>query len=210
MFDKSKCFILHSMEIVLASGNMHKKMEVEKIFAGHTILLPGDLGVSFDCEETGSTFLENSLLKAETLYERVQRPVLADDSGLCVRALGGAPGIYSARYGSKEGEPPLTDADRNALLLARMADVEDREAFFVCCMVLMVDAYRVFSVQESFAGSICTAPSGGGGFGYDPIFRVARYSKTVAELPEEEKNRISHRGLAGRRINALLEDLDEQ
>ena len=182
-------------------------MELEKIFSRHTLLLPSDLGISFDCEETGSTFLENALLKAETLYEQVKRPVLADDSGLCVKAMEGAPGIYSARFGSEEGKAPLSDSDRNSLLLTRLEGVMDREAFFVCCMALIVDPYRVFTVQESFPGLIGTTPFGGGGFGYDPIFVEPVSGRTVAELPEEEKNRISHRGRAGRAMNALLEDL---
>lgn len=197
------------MEIVLASGNAHKKTELESILSGHTILLPGDLGVAFDCEETGTTFLENSLLKARTLYDLVKRPVLADDSGLCVEALGGAPGVYSARYGAEEGGPNLEAPQRNDLLLSRLSDAEDRRAFFVCAMVLMLDPYRVFTVQESFPGAIARAPFGGGGFGYDPVFFLEAYGKTVAELPEGEKNRISHRGLAGKRIKTLLEDLDE-
>lgn len=196
------------MEIVLASGNMHKKMELEKIFSNHTLLLPSDLGISFDCDETGKTFLENALLKAETLYELVKRPVLADDSGLCVAALDGAPGIYSARYGSGEGQPDLSDSDRNKLLLSQIETAENRDAFFICTMALIVDPYRVFTVQESFPGSISPTPFGGGGFGYDPVFIEPVSGKTVAELPEEEKNRISHRGRAGRRMNAILEDLN--
>ena len=198
------------MEIVLASGNLHKKKELEKIFSNHTLLLPGDLGIEFDCDETGKNFLENALLKAETLYRLTGKPVLADDSGLCVDALDGAPGIYSARFGSEEGEAPLSDSDRNALLLSRIGEGKDRSAFFVCCMALMVDPHRIFTVQESFPGSISRTPFGGGGFGYDPVFIEPESGRTVAELPEEEKNRISHRGRAGRRMNAILEDLDEQ
>jgi XTP/dITP diphosphohydrolase len=197
------------MEIVLASGNAHKKMELEKIFSSHILLLPSELGIQFDCEETGQTFLENALLKAETLYKLVKRPVLSDDSGLCVNALNGAPGIYSARYGSVEGGPQLNDAERNNLLLSQLERAADREASFVCCMVLMADPYRVFTVQESFPGSISKEPFGGGGFGYDPVFVEPESGKTVAALPEDVKNRISHRGRAGRRMNAVLEDLNE-
>ena len=197
------------MEIVLASGNLHKKQELEKIFARHTILLPSDLGIDFDCDETGTTFLENALLKAETLYRLVGKPVLADDSGLCVDALDGGPGIYSARYGSEEDKPPLSDAERNSLLLSRMDKVENRAAAFVCCMALVVDSVRIFTVQEAFPGTISHEPFGGGGFGYDPVFIEPVSGKTVAELPEDEKNRISHRGRAGKRMNALMENLDE-
>jgi len=195
------------MEIVLASGNLHKKKELEKILSGHKLLLPSDLGVEFDCDETGKTFLANALLKAETLYHQVHRPVLADDSGLCVEALDGAPGIYSARYGSEEGEAPLSDGDRNRLLLSRIEGSDNRNAFFVCCMVLMLDPYRVYSVQESFPGTISREPFGGGGFGYDPVFIEPESGRTVAELPEEEKNRISHRGRAGKGMRNILEAL---
>ena len=194
------------MEIVLATGNMHKKKELEQILSGHRILIPSDLGVDFDCDETGQTFMENALLKAETLYDLVKRPVLADDSGLCVQALDGAPGIYSARYGS-EGGVNLSDSDRNLLLLKNIQGAEDRTAFFVCAMVLITAPYRVYSVQEAFNGSIAEAPYGGGGFGYDPVFIDALSGKTAAELTEEEKNRVSHRGKAGKVMKTLMEAL---
>jgi XTP/dITP diphosphohydrolase len=197
------------MDIVLASGNRHKKKELEKIFSSHTLILPSELGISFDCDETGKTFMENALLKAETLYALAGKTVLADDSGLCVEAMDGAPGIYSARYGSEEGGPKLSDSDRNALLLSRLKDEKNRRAVFVCCMALILDPFRIFTVQESFPGTIGLTPFGGGGFGYDPVFIDSASGKTVAELPEEEKNRISHRGRAGKRMNAILEDLNE-
>lgn len=197
---------LLNMEIVLATGNMHKKKELEQILSGHKILIPSDLGVDFDCDETGLTFMENALLKAETLYELVKRPVLADDSGLCVQALDGAPGIYSARYGS-EGGVNLSDSDRNTLLLKNIEKVEDRTAFFVCAMVLITAPYRIYSVQEAFDGAIAQAPYGGGGFGYDPVFIDALSGKTAAELSDEEKNLVSHRGKAGKVMKTLMEAL---
>ena len=195
------------MEIVLATGNMHKKKELEQIFSSHTLLIPSDLCVKFDCDETGSTFMENALLKAETLYALVKRPVLADDSGLCVNALGGAPGIYSARYGSTADGVVLSDTDRNLLLLKNMAGQTDRKAFFVCAMVLITAPYRVYSVQESFDGQIASSPYGGGGFGYDPVFIDALSGKTAAELTDIEKNSVSHRGKAGKVMSSLLEAL---
>jgi len=193
------------MEIVLATGNMHKKKELEQILSGHRILIPSDLGLVFDCDETGLTFMENALLKAETLYKLTGRPVLADDSGLCVNALDGGPGIYSARYGSGKDGTLLTDSERNALLLKNIAGAEDRTAFFVCAMVLITAPYRVFSVQESFDGWIAESPFGGGGFGYDPVFVDALSGKTAAELTEAEKNRVSHRGKAGKVMSTILE-----
>jgi len=193
------------MEIVLATGNMHKKKELEQILSGHRILIPSDLGLDFDCDETGLTFMENALLKAETLFKLAGRPVLADDSGLCVNALDGGPGIYSARYGSSADGTLLTDSERNNLLLKNIAGAEDRTAFFVCAMVLITAPYKVFSVQESFDGWIAESPFGGGGFGYDPVFVDALSGRTAAELTEAEKNRVSHRGKAGKVMRAILE-----
>ncbi len=192
------------MEIVLATGNEHKREELEGILKGHRLLLPRDLGVDFNCEETGKTFLENARLKAETLYSLGKRPTLADDSGLCVRALGGDPGVYSARYGSRLGKPPLSDQERNALLLKNMEGQKDRAAFFVCAMVLILGPYREFAVQETFEGQIALAPRGEGGFGYDPVF-ILHEGRSAAELSPLEKNLLSHRGKAGHWVAKLLE-----
>ncbi|PIE04734.1 MAG: non-canonical purine NTP pyrophosphatase, RdgB/HAM1 family [Spirochaetales bacterium] len=201
------------MEILLATGNAHKKEELSRIIAPHTVLTPQDAGIVFDAEETGSTYLENALIKAEALWEAAGgRPVLSDDSGLSVPALGGAPGVYSARYGSKPGQAELSAAERNALLLKNMESFsgEQRRAFFVCCMVLVAAPYRVFTVQETFSGSIARAPSGSGGFGYDPVFLLPGSSRSVAELPAGEKDAVSHRGRAGMRMLAILNSLEEQ
>ena len=198
------------MELVLATGNTHKKEELERILGSHSILLPAEIGVAFEAEETGATYLDNALIKARALFASSGgRAVLADDSGLSVPALGGAPGVFSARYGSEGAGRELEAADRNALLLKNMTHLKDaeRRAFFVCCMVLMVDEYRVFSAQETFGGLISEAPAGVGGFGYDPIFFVPQRGCTVAELQAAEKDGISHRGRAGRRIAAFLDSL---
>lgn len=196
------------MEIVLATGNLHKKEELSEILSGHSILLPSDLNCSFDCVENGKTYLDNALIKAHALYKVVNRPVIADDSGISVPALGGAPGVYSARYGSKEGEEPLESPERNAFLLNNMKDITDRKAFFVCSMVLMLDEYRIYTVQETFSGVIAMKPSGIEGFGYDPLFYLEKYGKTVAQLPSDEKNLISHRGKAGASIKHIMDRLD--
>ena len=198
------------MEILLATGNTHKKEELQRILAPHTLLIPADIGVKFDADETGTTYLENALIKAQVLWDLGGgRPVVADDSGISVPALGGAPGVYSARYGSDEAGRELEAAERNDLLLKNMAALSGtgREAFFVCCMVLIMDEYRVFSAQETFGGIIADGPSGSGGFGYDPIFHLPERGRTVAELSDAEKDEISHRGRAGRRLRALLDDL---
>lgn len=192
------------MEIVLATGNHHKKREIAEILTGQTILVPSDLGIAFEYEETGATYLENSIGKGFALYHQVHRPVLADDSGISVPALGGAPGVFSARYGS-EIRSDLDDVGRCELLLANMEGVEDRRAFYVCCMVLICEEYRFFVAQETMHGQIAHSPVGSGGFGYDPIFYLPEYRKTVAQIDASEKHRISHRGRAGRRIEEILQ-----
>jgi XTP/dITP diphosphohydrolase len=191
------------MTIWFATGNAHKRAELAAILPGHTIRTPADEGISFDPEETGATFAENALLKARELRRMVSTaPVIADDSGICVDTLGGRPGIYSSRYGS-EGKRKLESADRNALLLAELGDNPLRSARFVCAMVLLFSDDRFFLVQETLEGEIIREERGKGGFGFDPILYLPTSGCTVAELPEEEKNRISHRGKAGRAIGTL-------
>ncbi len=199
------------MELILATGNPHKKEELSRILHPHSILIPSDLGVNFDAKETGTTYLENALIKARVLAESGEgKPVLADDSGLSVPALNGAPGVYSARYGSQEAGRELEAHERNELLLRNMSHLtgDDRKAFFVCCMVMILDDYRVFTAQETFSGIIADEPSGAGGFGYDPVFHLPRRGCSVAELDAVEKDLISHRGRAGLRIKAVLDSLD--
>jgi XTP/dITP diphosphohydrolase len=191
------------MKLILATNNAHKKIEFSGIFIDHEIRVPEELGIGFDCEETGTSFLENSLLKSRSLYELVHAPVIADDSGLCVPALKGEPGIYSARYGSVNGHT-LEAAERNAYLLEKMKGISDRRCFFVCCMTLILDEYRIFSAQETLEGVLLEAPRGKGGFGYDPVVYLPGKGKTVAELNEKEKNAISHRGKAGAVLSRML------
>lgn len=199
------------MELILATGNPHKKEELSRILASHRILIPSDISVDFDADETGTTYLENALIKASVLFEASGgRPVIADDSGISVPSLDGAPGVFSARYGSTENGIDLEASERNELLLKNMSQMigDDRKAFFVCCMVLILDDYRVFTAQETFSGIISEHASGIGGFGYDPIFMLPQAGCTVAELEDVEKDRISHRGRAGKRIKAILDNLD--
>ena len=134
------------MKLLLATNNMHKRRELQGILAGHDLLLPADLGVDFYFDETADTFRGNCLGKAFALFEQANAgglPVIADDSGLCVPALGGAPGVYSARYGSADGQKKLTDADRNQYLLAQLEGIDDRRAYYVCAMA------AVFSDRKS-------------------------------------------------------------
>ena len=197
------------MKILLASGNPHKKEELNKILHKHTLILPNELGINMDVEETGSTYLENAILKAEALYKLSGGlPVLADDSGISVEALNGEPGVYSARYGFKEFGRDLSSEEKNNYLLDNLKEESNRKAAFICCMALILSKNRIFTIQESFEGEIALEPYGKGGFGYDPIFYVPSYKKTAAELTEDEKNRISHRGKAGFTLNRLLEIYD--
>jgi XTP/dITP diphosphohydrolase len=198
------------MTLWFASGNIHKKQELAAVLSGHTIRLPSEAGIVFDPRETGNTFLENALIKARAMYHLVSdRPdrggaVIADDSGLCVDALGGRPGIYSARYGEKEDGSRPDAAGRNRLLLKEMEGLTRRSARFVCAMVLLTGPDRFFIVQETLEGELIHEERGSGGFGYDPILYIPGQGCTVAELPEAEKNRLSHRGKAGRLIAKLL------
>ena len=199
--------MLEPVQIVLATANRHKAQELRRVFPADEIVLPADVGVDFDHEETGDTYLENALGKATALFRRVGRPVMADDSGLSVAALGGEPGVLSARYGSSPGGPRLADADRNRYLLARMEGLSDRRAFFVCCLVFVAGDYRFFVAQETVEGMIAHEPAGTGGFGYDPLFYLPERGLTVAELPDAEKDRISHRGRAAARLAPVLASL---
>ena len=196
------------MRIWFATGNLHKKRELESILIKDmnvpcTIVIPKDTGLKFDPEETGNSFVENALIKASALYELVKEPVIADDSGICVDALDGKPGIYSARYGG-EG---LKDAERNDLLLNELGKNINRRARFVCAMVLYYSPYRYYLAQETMEGVIVESTrdaKGSGGFGYDPILFIPEVNCTVAELSDVDKNHLSHRGKAARAIAKFL------
>ncbi len=153
------------------------------------------------------TYIDNALIKARAIFALTGRPSIADDSGLSVRALGGAPGIRSARYGSEDGKRKLDSTQRNALLLSECEVFEDRRCAFICALALVLDEERFFIVQESCPGELLRSPRGSGGFGYDPVVYLPALRKSVAELSQEEKNLVSHRGRAGRRMASLLADL---
>ncbi|MDR2739899.1 MAG: RdgB/HAM1 family non-canonical purine NTP pyrophosphatase [Treponema sp.] len=191
------------MTIWFATGNPHKRAELAALFPGHTVKIPADENFPFEPDETGAAFAENALIKARELRRLVSAPVIADDSGLCVDALDGRPGIYSARYGFGGGEK-LNAPERNALLLQELGDNPCRQARFVCAMVLLFSEDRFYLVQETLEGELIREARGQGGFGYDPILYLPQLGCTVAELSEEEKNRVSHRGKAGRAIAKLL------
>ena len=221
------------MTIFLASGNRHKQGEIAQIFKPNEILIPADRGIEFDPLENGTSFVENSLIKARALWEIVHEPVIADDSGICVDLLDGAPGIYSARYagindmkGEKAGAK-LDAQERNRLLIEQTngalaayrvkdpgdgrTDSELRSCRFVCSMVLYLGSGRFYAVQETLEGSLVSSieeAAGSGGFGYDPVVFLPSFRKTVAELSEEQKNAVSHRGKAGKKLASLLATAD--
>ena len=192
-------------EIVLATFNRHKLHEFSKIAPGVPFLDPRDLGIRAEqaYEEGGDSFFENAFGKARHLAQAVFRetgkryPVLADDSGLCVPALDGAPGVLSARFGAELDAPPTTDAGRNALLLERLRGKANRRAYYVCCLVLYLEEDRFWCAQEAWNGTVAYEPSSGTtGFGYDPIILVEPGSCAVADLSEDEKASRSHRARA--------------
>ncbi|MDY4609179.1 MAG: non-canonical purine NTP pyrophosphatase [Sphaerochaetaceae bacterium] len=199
------------MEMLFASGNSHKREELERIFSGrHTLILPQEAGLAFDFEETSETFAGNALGKALALYQVGDgRPVVADDSGLVVPALGGAPGVRTARYGSEQFGHLLEAHERNLFLLKNMEGLEgeQRKASFVCAMALVFSPQRLFIVQEEVEGHIVDRETGTGGFGYDPVFFVDEAGTTMAALPGNKKDTYSHRGRAVRRLLALLDTL---
>lgn len=214
------------MKIYFASGNLHKKQEMQALFPEFQLVIPSEEGINFDPEETGTSFLENSLIKAQDLWNKVHQPVLADDSGICVDILKGIPGIYSARYGGKDypqgrqdGTKPNQD-EQNQFLIQQTDEVikelvaqgkalpeNPRSCRYVCAMVLYLGPQRFYSAQETMEGSLIQSldlSRGTGGFGYDPIVILAGTDKTIAQLSSQEKNALSHRGKAARGLHQIL------
>lgn len=218
------------MKIYLATGNKNKKREMSQILSPHTVITPADEGIDFNPIENGKTFYENSIIKAKTLYEIVRCPVIADDSGICVDALNGIPGIYSARYGGPEFPQGKPDGSKTPQELQNRFLIESlnaavasginsdsfknglRSAHYTCAMVLYLGTDRIFVSQETMEGTIVERiedAAGTGGFGYDPIFFLPQYGKTAAQISSEEKNAISHRGKATRALVEMLKTLPE-
>jgi XTP/dITP diphosphohydrolase len=190
-------------KLVLASGNAGKLREFGQLLAPFDFeVLPQSAFNVPEAEEPHITFVENAIAKARHAAQLTGLPALADDSGLCVSALGGAPGVWSARYGGE----PKSDAKNNAKLLADLTGVANRRAHYVAVLVLMraADDPQPIVAEGEWHGEIIDAPRGAGGFGYDPYFLVPDLGLTVAELPHEEKNRRSHRGQALAQLLARL------
>jgi XTP/dITP diphosphohydrolase len=195
------------VKLVLASGNPGKLREIEALLAPLSIgLVPQkELRVA-EADEPHATFLENALAKARHASRAARLPALADDSGLCVEALGGAPGVHSAYYAGHAGSREERDRRNNALLLKKLSG--ERAAYYCCVMVLVrrPDDPRPLVAEGVWRGEIARAPRGSGGFGYDPLVWLPSFGKTVAELDPATKNRLSHRADAARRMLALMRE----
>ena len=195
------------MKVVLASKNPHKLVEIDAITKklGIELVLQSELGIDIDVEETGTTFEENSFLKADAVMKASGLPALADDSGIAVDALNGEPGVYSARYG---GDPAMTDHDRLVLLRKNAEQIPDgqRQAQFVCVITMVTPEGQVIQARGEIHGELLREERGENGFGYDPIFYYPPAGMTTAEMPSEEKNAVSHRGNA---LKVLYEKLKE-
>lgn len=188
-------------KIVAATKNKNKVREFKEILPSFDIITQEEAGVDIDVEETGTTFRENALLKAKAIFEKTGLPALADDSGLEVFALGGEPGVYSARYGG-EG---LDDKGRTNLLLKNMEDIDDelRGAQFACAIAFVTEE-KTYEVEGTCEGVIIREAKGNNGFGYDPVFYIPDKEKTLAEMTSDEKNEISHRGMALRKLAEII------
>ena len=187
--------------IVAATGNAHKLKEIREILKGYTVLSAQEAGFFDEVEETGEDFLENAFLKARAVVNKTGMAAIADDSGLCVKALNGAPGIFSARYSGGDS------ADNRKLLLKNLEGITDREACFVCAIALVCpDGTEYSSIGKTF-GTILFEERGTNGFGYDSLFWSNDLHKSFAEASDGEKNAVSHRGRA---LAGLLDCLKEQ
>lgn len=194
--------------MILATGNNGKVKEFKRILEGWDICCMKEIGIHIDAEENGTTFRDNALIKARAL-DRVLREQgiraysVSDDSGLCIDALDGRPGVYSARFMGEDTPYSI----KNQALIDALKDVEEekRTARFVCSIAVITPDGEEMTVQDTIEGRIAYEAAGCGGFGYDPIFYVPEYGKTTAELNEDEKNAISHRGKAIQKMKQLLQ-----
>ena len=188
------------MEIIIATGNAGKVREFKRMLEplGFTVFSQKEKGITVDVEETGDTFAENALIKARAVWEIAHTAVIADDSGLCVDALNGRPGVYSARYAGENA----TDADRNRKLLAELEGVQNRSAHFTCAIAYISADGKERVFEGICPGTIGFEPKGADGFGYDPLFYWQ--DKTFGEMSAEEKDAVSHRGRANRMLETYL------
>ena len=188
--------------LVLASGNKGKIAEIGEMLPEFSVIGYKDAGLDFEIEETGATFYENALIKAKAVSEALGLPALADDSGLCVNALGGAPGIFSARFAGDGNDEHNIDK-----LLKELDGVKDRSAKFVCSLVLYYPDGKIISAEGETNGEILFERTGKNGFGYDPIFYSEDLKKSLGEASSKEKNSVSHRSRALKNLKVKLKKI---
>lgn len=195
-------------KLVVASNNQHKIEEIKSILSKYNIevISMKEAGLDIEIEENGITFMENAYIKASEIYKLLKGyMVLSDDSGLMVDALGGAPGVYSARFAGEHGNSKKNN--EKLLEMLKGKSKEERGAKFVCAMVLIINEDKIIKVQGEVNGIITEEYKGGGGFGYDPLFYIPKYDMTFSEMGSEIKNSISHRAVALRKLESEFERL---
>lgn len=187
-------------KLVIATANKHKLIEIQNIFkdsAKEILPMPSDIG---EIIEDGNSFIENSLIKAKAVYNHTKLPSLADDSGICINALNGEPGIYSARYGGEN----LGYKEKMQMILDKLKNKNDRTAYFITSAVCVLDDNYYIALEGIVNGVIVESPKGFDGFGYDPIFKPNGYYITYAEMTLEQKNSMSHRAIAMNKMKEIL------
>ncbi len=191
------------MKIILATFNKHKLFEISQLIGSAEIELLSleDIGYDEEIIEDGKSFIENALIKAETIFNKYKIPTLADDSGICIDALNGEPGIHSARFAGEN----TSSTEKNRIIIDMLKGIDNRKAHYTCALAY-VDDEEKFIVEKYCQGEIIDKEIGEKGFGYDPIFFIAAYNKTLAEISIEEKNKISHRGQAFREFKKHIDN----
>lgn len=191
-------------KLVIATANKHKLIEIQNIFknsAKEILPMPADIG---EIIEDGNSFIENSLIKARAVYNHTKLPSLADDSGICINALNGEPGIYSARYGGEN----LGYKEKMQMILDKLKNKNDRTAYFITSAVCVLDDNYYIALEGRVDGVIVESPKGFDGFGYDPIFKPNGYHITYAEMTLEQKNSMSHRSIAMNKMKEILYNIN--
>lgn len=191
-------------KLVIATANKHKLIEIQNIFkdsAKEILPMPSDIG---EIIEDGNSFIENSLIKAKAVYNHTKLPSLADDSGICINALNGEPGIYSARYGGEN----LGYKEKMQMILDKLKNKNDRTAYFITSAVCVLDDNYYIALEGIVNGVIVESPKGFDGFGYDPIFKPNGYNITYAEMTLEQKNSMSHRAIAMNKMKEILYNIN--
>lgn len=191
-------------KLVIATANKHKLIEIQNIFknsAKEILPMPADIG---EIIEDGNSFIENSLIKARAVYNHTKLPSLADDSGICINALNGEPGIYSARYGGEN----LGYKEKMQMILDKLKNKNDRTAYFITSAVCVLDDNYYIALEGRVDGVIVESPKGFDGFGYDPIFKPNGYNITYAEMTLEQKNSMSHRSIAMNKMKEILYNIN--